>query len=247
MGGRKGRCIMARLIFFDDTHTYQVDDEEFPSVSEISRFASREIYGEVSQYNLDIACSRGSEVHKATEILDKYGKCECAEDIEPYIRAYVKFRKDFGIKDYAYIEKALANEELKYAGTIDRIYKVDEVFINALKENCNEFVMIDENGKVVKKKGETIVDVGSFAIIDLKSSSVVQNVLALIQLNAYRLSAEHNGLGEVQALFILHLGKDGKYKFIGYELNENLFRACLFLHKALQKKKRIKKENTENE
>ena len=238
---------MARLIFFDDTHTYTVDGEEFPSVSEISRFASREVYGEVSQFNLDNACSRGSAVHKATEILDKYGKCECDEDIEPYIRAYVQFRKDFGIKDYAHIEKSLAHEELKYAGTSDRIYTIDEKFAEAVSEHCKEFVFVDENGKVEKRKGNFEIRKDGIAIIDLKSSSVVQNVLALIQLNAYRLSAEYNGLGEVQALFILHLGKDGKYKFIGYELNENLFRACLFLHKALQKKKRVKKENTENE
>ena len=238
---------MARLIFFDDTHTYTVDGEEFPSVSEISRFASREVYGEVSQFNLDNACSRGSAVHKATEILDKYGKCECEEDIAPYLQAYVQFRKDFGIKDYAHIEKALAHEGLKYAGTIDRIYTIDEKFAEAVGEHCKEFVFVDENGKVEKRKGNFEIRKDGIAIIDLKSSSVVQNVLALIQLNAYRLSAEHNGLGEVQALFILHLGKDGKYKFIGYELNENLFRACLFLHKALQKKKRVKKENTENE
>ena len=238
---------MARLIFFDDTHTYTVDGEEFPSVSEISRFASREVYGEVSQFNLDNACSRGSAVHKATEILDKYGKCECDDDIAPYIQAYVQFRKDFGIKDYAHIEKALAHEELKYAGTIDRIYTIDDKFAEAVGEHCKEFVFVDENGKVEKRKGNFEIRKDGIAIIDLKSSSVVQNVLALIQLNAYRLSAEHNGLGEVQALFILHLGKDGKYKFIGYELNENLFRSCLFLHKALQKKKRVKKENTENE
>lgn len=238
---------MARLIFFDDTHTYTVDGEEFPSVSEISRFASREVYGEVSQFNLDNACSRGSAVHKATEILDKYGKCECDEDIAPYIQAYVQFRKDFGIKDYAHIEKALAHEELKYAGTIDRIYTIDDKFAEAVGEHCKEFVFVDENGKVEKRKGNFEIRKDGIAIIDLKSSSVVQNVLALIQLNAYRLSAEHNGVGEVQALFILHLGKDGKYKLIGYELNENLFRACLFLHKALQKKKRVKKENTENE
>jgi hypothetical protein len=163
------------------------------------------------------------------------------------VRAYVQFRKDFGIKDYAHIEKALAHEELKYAGTIDRIYTIDETFSKAVNEHCKEFVFVDENGKVEKRKGNFEITKDGLAIIDLKSSSVVQNVLALIQLNAYRLSAEHNGLGEVRALFILHLGKDGKYKLIGYELNENLFRACLFLHKALQKKKRIKKENTENE
>lgn len=238
---------MARLIFFDDTHTYTVDGEEFPSVSEISRFASREVYGEVSQFNLDNACSRGSAVHKATEILDKYGKCECDEDIEPYIRAYVQFRKDFGIKDYAHIEKALAHEELKYAGTIDRIYNIDEKFAESVKTHCKEFVRIGDNGKVEKVKGEVKVEPNTLAIIDLKSSSVVQNVLALIQLNAYRLSTEFNNLGTVGALFILHLEKDGKYKLIGYQITPDLFMACLTLHKALQKKKRVKKENTENE
>ena len=240
---------MARLIFFDDTHTYMVDGEEFPSVSEISRFASREVYGEVSQFNLDNAASRGSAVHKATEILDKYGKCECDEDIEPYIRAYVQFRKDFGIKDYAHIEKSLAHEELKYAGTIDRIYTIDEKFAEAVAEKCKSFVFINQNGKV--EKANTLQKlhsfIGNIAIIDLKSSSVVQNVLALIQLNGYKLSAEANGLGEAKALFILHLEKDGKYKLIGFEINPTLFMACLTLHKALQKNKRVKKENTENE
>jgi hypothetical protein len=236
---------MARLIFFDDTHTYTVDGEEYPSVSEISRFASREIYGEVNQFNLDNACNRGSLVHKATEILDKYGSVECAEDIESYIRAYVSFRKDFGVKDYAYIEKSLANENLKYAGTIDRIYKIDETFINSAKTICNETIELSFDGKVVKTKG--VVDLkdalGKFAIIDLKSSSVVQNVLALIQLNAYKESVEVNALGRVGALFILHLEKDGKYKLINVQISNDLFVACLTLHNALKKKKRIKKEN----
>jgi len=236
---------MARLIFFDDTHTYTVDGEEFPSVSEISRFASQEVYGEVNQYNLDNACARGSAVHKSTEILDKYGKCECAEDIVPYIQAYVKFRKDFGISDYAYIEKPLAHEELKYAGTIDRIYKIDETFAKTVAEKCKSFVFINADGKVEKSKTPQDLQsfVGKLAIIDLKSSSVVQNVLALIQLNGYRLSAESNGLGEVKALFILHLEKDGNYKLIAFEINPDLFMACLTLHKALQKKKRVKKED----
>lgn len=240
---------MARLIFFDDTHTYTVDGEVFPSVSEISRFASREVYGEVSQFNLDNACSRGSAVHKATEILDKYGKCECEEDIAPYIQAYVKFRKDFGIKDYDYIEKSLAHEELKYAGTIDRIYTMDEKFIQSVAEKCKSFVFINSEGKVetIKSPKDLSKFIGKLAIIDLKSSSVVQKVLALIQLNGYKLSTEHNGLGEVSALFILHLENDGKYKLIGFEINSDLFMACLTLHKALQKKKKVKKENTENE
>lgn len=238
---------MAKLLFFDSTHTYTVDGEEFPSVSEISRFASREVYGDVSQFNLDNACSRGSAVHKATEILDKYGKVECDEDIVPYIQAYVQFRKDFGISDYAYIEKPLANEQLKYAGTIDRIFKVTQEFADKVKEFCKDQVVINEEGKVEKRKGEVNIPVGSFAIIDLKSSSVVQNVLALIQLNGYRLAVQETGLGTVGSLFILHLDKEGKYKLIPYQVTDELFMACLSLHNALKKKPRAKKENKENE
>ena len=240
---------MAKLLFFDNTHTYTVDGEEFPSVSEISRFASREVYGDINQYALDNACARGSAVHKATEILDKYGTCEIDEDIEPYIRAYVQFRKDFGISDYAYIEKALANEKLKYAGTLDRICAIDDTFAKAVLEKCKSFVFINANGKIekIKTPKDLTALIGKLAIIDLKSSSVVQDILALIQLNAYKLSAEENGLGEVGALFILHLGKDEKYKLIGYEIAPELFMACLTLHNALQKKKRLKKENTDNE
>lgn len=239
--------IIAKLMFFDSSHTYTVDGEEFPSVSEISRFASREIYGDISQYTLDNACSRGSAVHKATEILDKYSTVECDEDIEPYIRAYVQFRKDFGVKEYDYIEKPIANEELKYAGTIDRIFTVTQDFADKVKENCKHQIVINEQGKVEKQKCDVPIPVGSFAIIDLKSSSVVQNVLALIQLNGYRLAVQEAGLGAVGSLFILHLDKEGEYKLIPYEVKDELFMACLTLHNALKKKPRVKKENKENE
>ena len=110
-------------------------------------------------------------------------------------------------------------------------------------------MFINSDGKVetIKTQKDLSKLIGKLAIIDLKSSSVVQKVLALIQLNGYKLSTEFNGLGEVGALFILHLENDGNYKLIGFEINSDLFMACLTLHKALQKKKRVKKENTENE
>lgn len=235
---------MATLIFFDEEHQYQLNGEQIPSVSEISRFASREVYGTVEQFTLDNASQRGTAVHKATEILDKYQTVECTEDIENYVRAYVQFRKDFCIGDYVAIEKALANEELRYAGTIDRIYRMDENFIKSAKELCCKKVVINENGKVEKIKCEIDLSqqLGKLAVIDLKSSSVVQNVLALIQLNGYDKLVESNKIGEVGALFILHLGKDRKYELLCIEINDKLFMACLALHNALQKKKR-KKEN----
>ncbi|MEG1806477.1 MAG: DUF2800 domain-containing protein, partial [Clostridia bacterium] len=134
---------MAKLIFYDETHEYKLNDEIIPCVGELSRFASREVYGEVNQYALDNACDRGTAVHKACELIDKYGECEITDDIEQYVKAYMQFRKDYHIKEFVAIEKAVASQEMKFAGTIDRVMVVD----------------------------------GKLAIVDLKSSSVIQKVL----------------------------------------------------------------------
>ena len=63
---------MGKLIFYDKEHEYELNGEIVPSVSELSRFASREIYGDVNQYILDNAADRGTKVHKQCELLDKY-------------------------------------------------------------------------------------------------------------------------------------------------------------------------------
>lgn len=115
---------MAQLIFFDETHTYTVDGETVPSVSELTRFISREIYGELNQIVVDNAAVRGTAVHKATEILDKYGKAEITEDIAPYLKAYIAFRKEHKC-EWEKIEYATCHPGKLYAGTLDRIGTVD--------------------------------------------------------------------------------------------------------------------------
>lgn len=223
---------MKNLKFFDEGHRYELDGVELPSVSEISRFASCEVYGnDISKYVLDKACERGTAVHKATEELDKTGKCEILPEYSEYLNAYVKFRKDFNIKEYTYIEKPLADEEMGYAGTLDRVYKIDEDFAKAVKKHCRTDI------------SELI---GQYAIIDLKTSSTVKKQLAQIQLPAYsnllcpRFVFSPRSLNCVGFLGILHLKKDGKYKLTPYEDNLSLFNACLTLHKAFVKKLKIK-------
>ena len=114
----------ARLMFYDETHTYTVDNQELPSVSELTRFISREMYGEVNQYTLDKAADRGTRVHKVTEALDKYGEAECDDDVLPYLQAYVDFRKKHKC-EWTAIEKAMYHPALLYAGCLDRIGTID--------------------------------------------------------------------------------------------------------------------------
>ena len=115
---------MAQLLFFDECHKYTLDGEELPSVSQLTRFISREIYGDVGQFNLDRAAERGTSVHKATELLDKYGTAEIDEDIAPYLQAYIAFRKEHNC-EWQKIEYATHHPDNLYAGTLDRVGTID--------------------------------------------------------------------------------------------------------------------------
>ena len=67
---------MARLVFTEENHEYEVDGQIVPSVSEICRFISREIYSDAPQFQLERAADRGTRIHKITESLDRYGDAE---------------------------------------------------------------------------------------------------------------------------------------------------------------------------
>lgn len=111
---------MAKLIFFDRDHQYQVDGEPVPSVSEVLRFMSREIYDSATQFQLQNAADRGTRIHKATEQIDRFGSCEVAADIELYVRAYMQFLRDHK-PHWEKIEHAMYHPKLMYAGTLDRV------------------------------------------------------------------------------------------------------------------------------
>lgn len=207
---------MAQILkFFDERHLYELDGEQIPSVSEITRFASREVYGEISQFTLDNAADRGSKVHKACQLIDLTGECEVTEDIAPYVQNYLQFLKDYR-PEWEAVEKAMASTTHKFAGTLDRVGRLNT---------------------------------GKFAIVDLKSSSVVQKILAQIQLNGYKINWEENFPAlPIDALYILHLTKEPStpkkkgYKLIEFPIDDTLFMSCLNLHRAFEKKPRKKKE-----
>ena len=111
---------MARILTLDaESHVYDLDGEQLPSVSEITRFISRELYGEVNQYTLDRAAERGTNVHKLTEALDKYGSCEADEELLNYLTAYVDFRNKYPAV-WEKIEFSTFNETERYGMTVDR-------------------------------------------------------------------------------------------------------------------------------
>lgn len=116
---------MGRILSFnEDNHEYQVNGEIVPSVSEIIRFISREVYGDVVQSILDAAADRGTRVHKATQMLDVVHDVECDDDIVPYVQAYVQFLREHNPK-WDHIEKSFYNPLKSYCGTVDRVGTFD--------------------------------------------------------------------------------------------------------------------------
>ena len=111
------------MLFYDETHRYTVDGEEVPSVSELTRFLSRELYSDVNQTILDAAASRGTSVHKAAEALDKFGSVEIGDEYLPYMKAYLSFLKEKK-PEWEKIEWPVNNGTL-YAGTIDSYGALD--------------------------------------------------------------------------------------------------------------------------
>lgn len=116
---------MATLLFYDDTHKYTVDGQEVPSVSELTRFITREVYTDAPQFAVEGAAKRGTAVHKATQALDELGKVECEDDIVPFVKAYVQFMKDIA-PEWEKVEWSVCNEK-RYAGTVDRYGKMRDI------------------------------------------------------------------------------------------------------------------------
>lgn len=116
---------MGKLIFFERDHSYEVDGLKLPSVSEIIRFLSREIYANATQYQLDHAADRGTRVHCMCENIDRYGSCEADSEVEPYVMAYIQFLKDKK-PDWKLIEYSMCDLDLGFAGTLDRYGIIDD-------------------------------------------------------------------------------------------------------------------------
>ena len=202
---------MAKLVFYDVDHRYTVDGQEVPSVSELTRFITREVYEDTPKLAMNNAADRGTRIHRATEALDKFGTVEIEsggeeDDITPYISAYAQFLKEH-TPNWEQIEWPVHNGML-YAGTLDRYGTMD----------------------------------GKMVILDIKTAASIGSLLKVLYTaaqNLYRMAIEPEYT--VEAIYILQLKKDGKYRLIELEIQNELAEACIELHLALRKKKKGKK------
>lgn len=199
------------LEFDAKTHTYTLDGRQIPSVSEIIRFAHREVYEDPNPTLMDIAADRGTRVHRACQELDESGTTEADEDIAGYINAYIKFREEHEVH-WSGIEEMIHGDTAggEFAGTLDRWGTLDGKKV---------ILDIKTSSKIMKK----------------------HQLLYAMQMTAYWLGLMCYPTELPDELVILHLKSDGTYKLIYVDKKVEEFYACLLLHNAFSATKRKKK------
>lgn len=110
------------LIFDEDTHTYRYDGQLVPGVTSILECVGLSDFSMVPPDILEQAKAFGTEVHRATEKLDRNEDIltEISEISGLYLCHYIKFLNDLDVKIID-IEKRVFCEKFLYAGTLDRI------------------------------------------------------------------------------------------------------------------------------
>lgn len=111
------------LTFNEKEHRYYYNGQPVISVTQILRPISNEIYKNIPQKNMDIAAERGSNIHFAIELYNKFGAKEVSPENEGYLEAYIKFAKDFSHKPLK--NEYMVYSKLGFAGTLDNLGEVN--------------------------------------------------------------------------------------------------------------------------
>lgn len=161
--------------FLEETHTYLVDGVIKPSVSEIMTPLSKEYYKDINEDILQMACDRGSAIHKATEDIDQDKGYDIKDKWKDYVFQYKKFKalRKPKIKE---VEQQLTNGE--YCGTIDRIMDIDgDIWLVDIKTSAkiNDTLVAVQlggykkllNDKKVKKYGVLHLTKTGFKLVEV--------------------------------------------------------------------------------
>lgn len=110
---------MSELIFEETSHIYRLDGEVLPSVTGI--------INKILPYDFNASewhMQRGTATHRACELLDNASLDWLTVDPEilPRVQAWEAFRRDMPM-DLVAVEERLAHSGLRFAGTLDRIFR----------------------------------------------------------------------------------------------------------------------------
>lgn len=112
------------MTFNEEKHEYKVKGKVVPSVSEIMKCATCLYYtDEIPPRVLELACKKGSAVHKAIEDYLLFEEYRIDQQYEPIFEQFVNWLETYRPKIIK-VEYQMTNG--KYAGTCDLICRINE-------------------------------------------------------------------------------------------------------------------------
>lgn len=185
------------LIFDENKHQYSVNGLVLPSVTQIMKPLTQELYANIDNKTLNAAASRGKSVHYATELYDTFGVEEIEEENKGYLAAYKKFKQDYSVKILE-VEKQLFHPLLYYAGTLDRIVEIN-----------GKRILLDIKTTEKVHKNLVEIQVSAYQEMALKNGIEVDS-LAVLKLNAdgtYQFIYLNNNIDMFMYLYKIHMFK----------------------------------------
>lgn len=186
-----------KLTFDENKHQYSVNGLVLPSVTQIMKPLTQELYANIDHKTLNAAASRGKSVHYATELYDTFGVEEIEEENKGYLAAYKKFKQDYSVKILE-VEKQLFHPLLYYAGTLDRIVEIN-----------GKRVLLDIKTTEKVHKNLVEIQVSAYQEMALKNGIEVDS-LAVLKLNAdgtYQFVYLNNNIDMFMYLYKIHMFK----------------------------------------
>ena len=197
--------------FVEKGHKYYKDGVEIPSVSELTRFISKEIYGNANLEAAEAAKERGTLVHAATEEMDRIGSVEVPDYLEGYLMAYARFISDY--KPFWWMsEEIVYSENWNYAGRVDRF--------GTLKTGENILLDIKTTKRIGKK--EKVLYSTQLGFYDMAIKEMSEHkidgiaILKLSENGTYKLINVEPHRGLMRACYQLHESLNTKKKIKDY-------------------------------
>jgi hypothetical protein len=130
------------------THEYSIGSQKVLSVTQVMKDAGLIDFSGIPKDKLHFAATRGTYVHKATELYDLGNLDPSSLDsaIVPFVEAYRSFRGKVDFKP-TLIEHKVFNRARGYAGTLDRAGLLNGIL------NGRKVVIDIKTGKVSKTAG----------------------------------------------------------------------------------------------
>lgn len=121
------------LLFDPESHTYSLDGECLPSVTEVLSDVGIIDYSHIPEPTREMALERGRAVHLATQFEDEGDLSEgsITEDLRGYLEAWRRFRREARFVPEL-IEYRGFHPSHKYAGTLDRTGNLGGNVVNCL-------------------------------------------------------------------------------------------------------------------